>query len=279
MGQGSSNTKQFTGHERDPESGLDYMLARYYVSTGRFMSPDPLAGHLEFPQTLNRYIYAGNNPLKYVDPDGLDFYLKCSGESATCHKGRVGSYKTKKDGSQGRFKKTVVKEKDGTLVDQNGNQYSGSVDGSGVHLATQAGGVTSSYIGVWKRNSAPVNFTESSGPLAGATYHFLHNPHFGQDARGTFEYPGSREKADEALAKAGLFPTEGGAHIGKDEFRSSGGPEGDNETHFSLERDSGSPVTGDFHTGEYSPDAHPWKHGFQAAIDFVQWAAEKLVNP
>ena len=39
-----------TGKERDSESGLDNFGFRYYASTmGRFMSPDPLGGHLELP--------------------------------------------------------------------------------------------------------------------------------------------------------------------------------------------------------------------------------------
>ena len=59
---------RFTGHERDPESGLDYMLARSYAyDIGRFLRPDPMQD--EYPG-LSPYAYANNNPLKYVDPDG-----------------------------------------------------------------------------------------------------------------------------------------------------------------------------------------------------------------
>jgi hypothetical protein len=36
----------------------------------RFNSPDQLGGHVEDPQSWNRYSYARNNPLKYVDPNG-----------------------------------------------------------------------------------------------------------------------------------------------------------------------------------------------------------------
>ena len=59
---------RFTGHERDSESGLDYMLARSYAfDIGRFLWPDPMQD--EYPG-LSPYAYAANNPLKYVDPDG-----------------------------------------------------------------------------------------------------------------------------------------------------------------------------------------------------------------
>jgi RHS repeat-associated protein len=85
-------TQKFTGKERDPETGLDYFGARYYGSAlGRFTSPDdfkdsgitdPSTGKvifspgplpyadLENPQSLNKYTYTLNNPLRYTDPDG-----------------------------------------------------------------------------------------------------------------------------------------------------------------------------------------------------------------
>ena len=81
-----------TQKERDNETGLDYFLARYYSSTqGRFTSVDPFNialdtqqaaeinpqraralfnAYLSQPQQWNRYAYAINNPLLYVDPDG-----------------------------------------------------------------------------------------------------------------------------------------------------------------------------------------------------------------
>ena len=56
------------GHERDAESGLDYMLARSYAyEVGRFLRPDPMQD--EYPG-ISPYAYAANNPFKYVDPDG-----------------------------------------------------------------------------------------------------------------------------------------------------------------------------------------------------------------
>jgi RHS repeat-associated protein len=61
----------FTGKPRDSESGLDYFGARYYSSAlSRFLSPDMNSFNLANPQTLNRYTYCRNNPLRYIDPDG-----------------------------------------------------------------------------------------------------------------------------------------------------------------------------------------------------------------
>ena len=66
-GTGSTHFR-FTGHERDSEAGLDYMLERSYAfDIGRFLRPDPMAD--EYPG-ISPYAYANNNPLKYVDPDG-----------------------------------------------------------------------------------------------------------------------------------------------------------------------------------------------------------------
>jgi RHS repeat-associated protein len=67
------DTTNFTGKERDAETGLDYFGARYYASTmGRWMSPDPsmMGAILELPQTWNKYNYVYNNPLHGTDPDG-----------------------------------------------------------------------------------------------------------------------------------------------------------------------------------------------------------------
>ena len=68
----SGNTYKFTGKERDIESNLDNFGARYNSSSiGRFMSPDPIAGTLANPQSLNKYIYVLNNPLALTDPTGM----------------------------------------------------------------------------------------------------------------------------------------------------------------------------------------------------------------
>ncbi|MBI5182127.1 MAG: RHS repeat protein [Nitrospirae bacterium] len=63
----------YTAREYDQESGLYYYRARYYdARVGRFLSKDPFRGYLRKPQTQNRYSYVLNNPLKFIDPFGLD---------------------------------------------------------------------------------------------------------------------------------------------------------------------------------------------------------------
>jgi RHS repeat-associated protein len=66
--------QKFTAQERDSETGLDYMKARYFSSVaGRFTTPDPAlsSGRAAIPQSWNRYAYTLGNPLKYIDPTGL----------------------------------------------------------------------------------------------------------------------------------------------------------------------------------------------------------------
>lgn len=93
-----SNYPFLTRKERDNETGLDFFEARYYSSTqGRFASVDPynvvletevtatttspekaaaeFLSYLSRPQGWNRYVYVGNNPLKYVDPTGEQIEL------------------------------------------------------------------------------------------------------------------------------------------------------------------------------------------------------------
>ena len=82
FGVADGQRQKFTSKERDNETGLDYFGARYYGSTqGRFTSPDPLnvwaleekqrQEYAANPQRWNKYSYALNNPLRYVDPTGL----------------------------------------------------------------------------------------------------------------------------------------------------------------------------------------------------------------
>jgi RHS repeat-associated protein len=67
----SANRFGFTGHELDSESGLYYAKARYYDPfVGLFLSEDPLLGNPLTPLSLHRYLYAYQNPLVYIDPDG-----------------------------------------------------------------------------------------------------------------------------------------------------------------------------------------------------------------
>ena len=100
-----TETMLFTGHERDHHTStdiddLDYMHARYYSpNVGRFLSVDPVMdvrGTVRRPQAWNRYTYAINNPLKYVDPTGQVFVLSgcAGGDQSKCSKQAMLLYST-----------------------------------------------------------------------------------------------------------------------------------------------------------------------------------------
>lgn len=76
--QAARDTRRFIAKERDAETALDYFGARYLRGrSGRFSSVDPrlvIQSALLEPQRWNRYAYAGNNPVRFVDPDGEDFW-------------------------------------------------------------------------------------------------------------------------------------------------------------------------------------------------------------
>ncbi|MEJ2082306.1 MAG: RHS repeat-associated core domain-containing protein [Acidobacteriota bacterium] len=68
---GTQTPHQYTGKERDNESGLDYFGARYYASAhGRWMSVDPVVRQQADPQSLNRYSYVRSDPMNKIDVDG-----------------------------------------------------------------------------------------------------------------------------------------------------------------------------------------------------------------
>ncbi len=72
---------KFTVHERDLNAttganpaadDLDYMHARFYnPQLARFLAADPVGGDPRVPQSWNGYSYVLNNPLRFIDPDGM----------------------------------------------------------------------------------------------------------------------------------------------------------------------------------------------------------------
>lgn len=56
------------------------MRARYYrPGTGNFLTMDSETGDLEEPLSLNRYTYAGNDPVNIGDPSGHWLFKKFVG--------------------------------------------------------------------------------------------------------------------------------------------------------------------------------------------------------
>ncbi len=70
--------RRFTGQRWDDTIGLYDYNARYYdPAIGRFIQPDIIVPDPTNPQDLNRYTYAGNNPLRYTDPSGYCIPDEC----------------------------------------------------------------------------------------------------------------------------------------------------------------------------------------------------------
>jgi RHS repeat-associated protein len=145
----------FTGKEHDYESNLENFGARYYNSVyARFVTPDPTGGHLEDPQTLNKYAYVRNNSLSLTDSTGLDSYLQCPQASSACGQQTVGYdangnvQTTLVQGvtANGSFTPTQIgNDGSGNLVDKTtgSGAYTASVNGNGVQFSNN-GGQTSS---------------------------------------------------------------------------------------------------------------------------------------
>ena len=69
--EGGEEKYLYTGKEMDKGSGLYYYESRYYnPKTGRFVQPDTILPNVYDPQSLNKYSYVLNNPMRYTDPSG-----------------------------------------------------------------------------------------------------------------------------------------------------------------------------------------------------------------
>ncbi len=68
---------QYRGEYTDALTGNQYLRARYYrPSTGSFLTRDTYAGDQTEPASLNRYTYAGNDPVNLEDPSGHGWLKK-----------------------------------------------------------------------------------------------------------------------------------------------------------------------------------------------------------
>jgi RHS repeat-associated protein len=77
---GVTDTRTFSLHPVDDESGLVYMCRRYYSpALGRFLTPDLIAIYkpeqlIHHPQHLHLYTFVANDPLNKTDPTGLSVW-------------------------------------------------------------------------------------------------------------------------------------------------------------------------------------------------------------
>jgi RHS repeat-associated protein len=272
------DSHKFTGKERDSESGLDNFEARYDASSlGRFMTPDPMGGHLENPQSLNKYAYVLNNPTSLTDPTGLDSYLSCTqskDNASTCQSQTVGydaNGKAQTATVQGvtnadkSFTATQIgNDANGNLVDKTTGtgSYTASANGSGVQFSNNGGQTSSSGVFV---NGTPQNTFQDAGfanggALSGFTFTLTNSKlEAGQTEAGSFTFAGTPDQAGAALQKAGFNPRSG-ENVGMNEYRSPGSFwTGANSSHFNVFQIGLKPwlsvpqAQGDMHFGEHNP--------------------------
>jgi RHS repeat-associated protein len=104
--------KLFTGQRLDDVTGLYFYNARYYDPTiGRFISPDTVIQSMADTQCLNRFSYALNNPLKYIDPSGHIVSINGIDDKAIQAAMNSGSY-----GQLGMFSLDPLRQAFNTLI-------------------------------------------------------------------------------------------------------------------------------------------------------------------
>jgi len=96
---------QFSGKILDEESNMLYYEARY-LKPPTFISPDPL---FEKYPWISRYAYCANNPIRYIDPTGMDIEIALE-------------IRKNKDDKVGQ---TVI-YRDGELYNHDGSKYEGN---------------------------------------------------------------------------------------------------------------------------------------------------------
>jgi RHS repeat-associated protein len=224
-------------------AGLDWQVndpsypsatREYNDGLGRWLTPDPDGGHLENPQTLNKYVYAGNNPTSVNDPSGRDFYLACThaddnSNSSTCQQVQNGSNTVWVQGTtdeNGKFSATVISGGLSGLYDQQGNYYSGTFDQSGVHFEDESGTVSGG--GVFKQGSPETDLL-GSGLYAGTEGEFIDACGGLCPALGRLSdwQPGAVGQAESQMSRLNevevMFDLLSGAHDQSDQWRDSSG--------------------------------------------------------
>ncbi len=76
--QGELQPFGYTGYQMDTVAGTYYAQAReYQADVARFQARDVIKGQTSYPLTINEYIYCGNMPFYYYDPNGLFWHIVC----------------------------------------------------------------------------------------------------------------------------------------------------------------------------------------------------------
>lgn len=153
-GSATTNSFAYTGRELDA-TGLYFYRARFYnPSLQRFISEDPMG----FAGGVNGYAYAGNNPIDFVDPLGLDKKTPNACSPPTS-----------------KFPKTIGVSAGGTAAANHTGTISivGSATTAVVSLNTGAVGLLANVGAQDVPSAAPPGGPEANGQFAGVGYQFV----------------------------------------------------------------------------------------------------------
>ncbi len=169
--------------DHDARTDTDYAQFRQYSNAqGRWLSPDPYSGSYELqkPQSFNRYVYAGNNPLEGVDPTGLQLCsitscgwnktgdgregnpLDPGGDGSIWSAAIIGTLVSNLGDTYSDNKNTYTLTANG-WVDQNGNVYS-SAAANEVGLPSLMSGFIGFMASSPQRSTAPVLLAQNNAP-------------------------------------------------------------------------------------------------------------------
>lgn len=137
----------YTGHEHMPQFTLINMNGRMYdPMLGRMMAPDNFVANNTTTQGYNRFSYANNNPLSYVDPDGnMAWFVPIIIGAA------VGAYSGGVIANQGEYNPTKWSDSrtfgyvlGGAIIGGVSGGLGGAISGSGAAFANTGGIIFSS---------------------------------------------------------------------------------------------------------------------------------------
>ena len=123
---------RFQGREWSASTGLiNFRMRWYYSNTGRWLSKDPIG----LSAGLNLYVYCGNRPVLYVDPQGLMFMVSVNPDPEKWGFPRSTHQDGNEDTRCGKNPFTTITLP--RLLAPSGNGYQGDPFGHGTKPGTQ----------------------------------------------------------------------------------------------------------------------------------------------